>query len=337
MRPSPQSPFYRNPDHPCFNRRAFHHDYNRPARYLITILKNPAIKPFSSITGNPYSKDSKDIAVNLSRTGKTIPDVISNWQFKYPIIVEQYSIMPDHLHLCMNVAADLPNGLSRAIGNLMGMISKAHWLSIPEEKRPPQMPSMFSKGFNDRIAYTAQQWHRQLQYTADNPRRHLIKKLYPDFLLKRWLLKMPDGRSFILRGNIFLLRQPCLFRVKTSRRFTESEAKATFEDWKRALHNGAVPVSPFIHPHEKSLRDYAVENGFAYIRVCTNGFAERDAPRGKEFELMSAGRLLHIAPVEFNSQKTDLKYSFAQELNRLALEVVNICNSGRPLAIRALN
>lgn len=28
------SPFYRDPDHPSFNRRAYHHDYTKPARYL---------------------------------------------------------------------------------------------------------------------------------------------------------------------------------------------------------------------------------------------------------------------------------------------------------------
>ncbi|MDE6297635.1 MAG: hypothetical protein K2L89_07280, partial [Muribaculaceae bacterium] len=76
------------------------------------------------------------------------------------------------------------------------------------------MISFFSKGFNDRIAYTQQQWERQLQYTADNPRRYLIKRLHADYLLKRWLLKIPGDLKFILKGNIFLLRQPFLFRVK---------------------------------------------------------------------------------------------------------------------------
>lgn len=328
------NPFYRNPDHPHFNRRAYHHDYTRPARYLITILKHPEQPPFSSIHGNPYSKEADAIKVSLSNSGLAIPKAIAHWQKKYPILVKEYAVMPDHLHVCTDVYSDLPNNLSRAIANLMGMISKGIWLSIPKEIRPSELPPAFSKGFNDRIAYTEDQWQRQLKYTSDNPRRYLIKKLHPDYLLKRWILKLADGRKFTLRGNIFLLKQPYLFRVKTSRRFTKSEAIRATDHWKNLLYNGAIPVSPFIHPHEKELRDTAIKQGFSIIRICTNGFAERESPGGSEFKLMTAGRLLLIAPMVFTSQKMDLKYSFAQQLNRLALDIVEACNSGTPMSIR---
>ncbi len=32
-----------------------------------------------------------------------------------------------------------------------------------------------------------------------------------------------------------------------------------------------------------------------------------------------------------------MKYSFAQQLNQLSLEIVNICNSGQPMTIREEN
>lgn len=331
------NPFYRDPDHPHFNRRAYHHDYTRPARYLITILKRPDLPPFSSIEGNPFSKEKNAIRVKLSPSAAGIPEAISRWQHKFPINAKEYVVMPDHIHICADVYAPLPNNFSRAVANLMGMISKSIWLSVPEPKRPAELSPAFSKGFNDRIAYTDEQWHRQLQYIADNPRRYLIKKLFPDYLLKRWVMKMSDGRKFALRGNIFLLKQPYLFRVKTSRSYSQVEAAAAMADWQRQLHNGAIPVSPFIHPHEKAFRDFAIENGFSFIRICDNGFAERGAPGGKEFELMASGRLLHIASIEFSSQKIDMKYSFAQQLNQLSLEIVNICNSGQPMTIREEN
>ena len=43
----PENPPYLKPIHPNFNRRAFHHDYTRPAKYMITILKNPEFPSFS--------------------------------------------------------------------------------------------------------------------------------------------------------------------------------------------------------------------------------------------------------------------------------------------------
>lgn len=336
MPPHKQNPFYRTPDHPNFNRRAYHHDYTRPSRYLITIIKNPILPPFSVISGNPYSKGAEGITVSLTATGAVIPDSISRWQQKYPVIVEKYAVMPDHLHICLNVAASLPNGLSRAVANLMGMISKTYWLATPEHSRPAELTPMFSRGFNDRIAYTTEQWNNQIRYTVDNPRRYLVKKKFPGYLLHRWTLNMPDGRKFVLRGNIFLLRQPQLFRVKTSRSFSEARAAEAMAEWQRALFNGAIPVSPFIHPHEKALRDFAIGNGFAYIRICTNGFGEREAPAGAEFELISEGRVLLIGQPELSTQKENLKYSFAQTLNQLALEIAGTCNAGLPLSIRQL-
>lgn len=40
-------------------------------------------------------------------------------------------------------------------------------------------------------------------------------------------------------------------------------------EWKTNLYNGGIPISPFIHPHEKQLRDFAIQEGFSYIRVCS--------------------------------------------------------------------
>lgn len=319
------SPFYRDPDHPSFNRRAYHHDYTKPARYLITIIKNPAVPSFSRITGDPYSKNTGDIRTELLETGLHIPDTIKAWSLKYPVFVENYAIMPDHLHITINVISHLPNGLSRAIANLMGMITKATGLDIPA----------FSKGYNDRIAYTTQQWQSQIHYVRDNPRRYLIKKMYPDYLLQRWLLNMGNN-IYVLRGNIFLLRQPLLFRVKTSRRFTSQEAGRATAAWQRELYNGGVPVSPFIHPHEKALRDFAIDTGFPYIRICTNGFSDRESASGKEFELMAQGRLLLVGQSEFSTRKEDLKYKYASQLNDLASDIVESCNTGISLSLKQL-
>ena len=331
------NPFYRNPDHPNFNRRARHHDYTRPARYLITIIKNPTIPTLCKISGNPYSRNKNNIITDLSPSGVIIPDAIKEWNRKFSgIYLPEYAIMPDHIHLCMDVCTSLPNGLSRAMAGLMGKISSAYQLSLPIPERPEKMTSFFSKGFNDRIAYTQEQWERQQQYTIDNPRRYLIKKIFPDFLIKRWLLSMPGDRKFILKGNIFLLRQPSVFRVKTSRSYSPSEAAEAMNEWKKQLYNGGIPISPFIHPHEKELRDDAINNGYSYIRICTNGFAEREAASGKEFELMAQGRLLLIGQYEYKSQKEELKYGYAQHLNQQALDIANACNQGLLFSIRPL-
>lgn len=244
--------------------------------------------------------------------------------------------MPDHVHLCVNVFSNLPNGLSRAIASFAGMVTNSFWQTIPVERRPPIKLPIFSRGFNDRIAYDILSWQNQLRYVADNPRRYLLKKLHPDYLFSRWELTMPNGMQYVLRGNIFLLRQPTLFRVKTSREYTPEEAWAATKEWLRLLYSGAVPVSPFIHKHEKAIRDEAVHHGFPYIRICTNGFGEKEAPSGIEFELMSAGRLLLVGQRVHSTRKDVLQYDYAKSLNRLALELVELCNARTRFSIRKL-
>ncbi len=323
------NPFYRNPDHPNFNRRARHHDYTRPARYLITFLKQSSTPALSEIEGFPPYSTYESAQVILSTLGELVFNSLSEWMKKYPqIIVAAYAIMPDHVHLCVDVTTRLPMGLSRAIGRLKGLISAAHHNSLPAEVRPVKMESLFSKGFNDRIAYDSEQWDNQIHYTRDNPRRYMLKQSIPEYMTQRWLITM-DDTQYVAKGNIFLLKQPHLFQVKYSRNFSEKESYEWMERGKNMIHNGSIPVSPFIHPKEKELKEYAIKEGFAIVRVCTNGFAERESASGLEFELMAQGRLLLIAPQEHNTRKEDLKYQYAQHLNGVAVSIVKAFSSNK--------
>ena len=329
-------PFYCNPKHPNFNRRAYHHDYTRAAKYLITFLKKESTPILSQIEGFPPFSSYESAYSKLSPIGNVVPYAISDWIRAYPQInVPTYAVMPDHVHLCVNVTYKLPNGLSRAIGRLKGFISSKYHLSLPEEIRPEEIQTLFEKGFNDRIAYNQEQWDRQIHYTLDNPRRYMLKKCYPDYMLRKWLLTV-GNEQYVAKGNVFLLKQPHLFSVKYSRKYSEKEGVEWLDTCKSLMHNGGISVSPFIHPMEKAIRDYAYQEGFGMIRVCTNGFAERESASGNEFELMAQGRLLLIAPMEHNTRKETLTYDRAHSLNRLAASIVdtfsrNVSGLIRPL------
>lgn len=324
----PFNPFYRNPMHPNFNRRAHHHDYTRPARYLITFLKADATPILSRIEGHPPYCSYESAVTILSPVGCVIPDAVARWNEKFPqIYLHAIAIMPDHIHVCVDVTSHLPNGLSRAIGSLKGSISSAYHQSIPEEVRPAEMQTLFAKGFNDRIAYDKEQWERQIHYTFDNPRRYMIKRDMPEYMTTRWIITI-GNEQYVAKGNIFLLHQPHILQVKFSKKFQPKEAD-DWRTWNRTLiQNGSIPISPFIHPEERSMRDYAVDNDLAYVRICENGFAERANAYGKEFHLMSEGRLLLIAPMEHQTRKREMKYQYAQVLNGMAMRISSCINSG---------
>ncbi len=328
------NPYHRKPDHPNFNRRARHHDYNRPARYLITTLKNPCLPPFSSIVGDSSVTEGATAPhPELNRTGEIIQQAVEQWLRKYPQIeVPEFVIMPDHIHLCVHVKEYLPKGLSLAMSDLKGTVSRLRHNALPDDKRPQKMVSVFKRGFNDRIAYNDEQWERQKNYVRENPRRYLIKKLFPAYMLRRWSLKIGD-EEFIAKGNILLLKEPGLFVAKHYRKWTTDESENFQKQSRLKIENGDIPVSPFIHPKEKEIRDYAIHDGGCYIRICTNGFAERESASGSEFDLMAEGRLLLIAPAHFETTKQDLKYSYAQRLNAVAFKLVDLCQKGESVMI----
>lgn len=330
------NPFYRNPDNPNFNRRSHHHDYTRPAKYLITFLKQDSTPALSKIIGFPPYISCESAQTIPSIIGSLVPGVLAKWMDIYPqILVPEYTVMPDHVHICVDVTTRLPMGLSRSIGRLKGLISYAYHNSLPEALRPAEMQTLFAKGFNDRIAYDKEQWENQIHYTRDNPRRYMLKQRIPDYMTRRWVITMGD-EQYMARGNVFLLKQPHLFQVKFSRKFSDKESIEWTERNKSLLHNASIPVSPFIHAKEKEIKQYAIDEGFAMIRVCTNGFAERESASGIEFELMSEGRLLLIAPMEYNTRKENLRYQYAQYLNGVAVRIVKAFSSTQTGSIRPL-
>lgn len=144
-----------------------------------------------------------------------------------------------------------------------------------------------------------------------------MKRAFPDLYRTRWVIISGEIQMMAI-GNIYLLKNPHLHVVRFSRKFSDEQKAANYKAWERCIENGGALISPFIHPYEKDMRDKGIECGGNIIRICENGFSERFAPSKSEFELMGTRRLLLIAPMEYESQKIDMKYSYAQKLNSIA-------------------
>lgn len=313
-----ENSYYRKPDKPAYTRRAFHHDYTRPARYMITLRKASGIPVLATVSGNlkvadPLDSDFPKAIPN--NVGNCFTDACRQWCEQYPQIrIDAAVVMPDHIHFCIQVTHGLPNGLSRAIASLMGKTTKLYRNTSPVDKS--EIP-FFHKGFTDSIAYTDAQYHAQLCYVADNPRRLLMKRLFPDLYRMRWIIRIGELKLLAV-GNIYLLKNPDLQVVRFSRRFTKDEIRAKREAWQYCVENGGALISPFIHPVENDMRKTAMSQNGNIIRICENGFSERFSPNKSEFELMGTRHLLLIGPFEYKSEKTAMKYTYAQYLNSIA-------------------
>lgn len=330
------NPFYKEPVHPNYCRRCRTHDYKRPSRYMITILKSDTVSTLSKVLGSPFAlAGNNDFPrVEVLTSGEFIEEAINGWLEKYTQIrISDKVIMPDHIHICVDVHKFLEVGLSRAVSNLMGRVSRLRHDAIPEHLRPAEMQPFFQKGFNDRIAYDYIQWERQQKYIDDNPRRYLVKRMFPEYYRNVWIVSAGDWQFYAL-GNVFLLKNPDIQAVRFSRKFREDEFERYVVNWKKCVENTGVLVSPFIHKKEKDIRDYAIEYGASIIRICENGFEGRFSPQGLEFDLMMQARLLLVYPMAYENESKAISYGKAQEMNRIAARIAGTDWYGNNVSIR---
>lgn len=320
------NPYHREPVNPSFLRRAHHHDYRRPAKYMLTFYANRPFVPLSHIAGDYRVTDENhpDFAKAIpTSTGRHIAEAISFWTQKFPQIdVPEHIVMPDHVHLSVHVRRYLSIGLSKAVTSFKGRVTRLYHDSLPADSRPEQPASFFSKGYNDRIAYYPEMFDRQMQYVRDNPRRLLIKRQFPDLFIDVWQIDL-GGTSLTARGNLLLLYNPDIQVVRFSRSYTEAEFQSYVARWKACVRNGGVLISPFIHSLERKMMEYALANDGNVIKICDNGLATRDAPKGQEFENMATSRYLQMAPLERSSHRIRMGYERAQHLNLLARTIAD--------------
>lgn len=145
-----------------------------------------------------------------------------------------------------------------------------------------EIKTLFST-FHDRIIFNHEQLDRSIKYVEDNPRRYIFKKRYPD-LFKRYLHLDIAGHEYAAFGNIFLLKEIYLLPIRIHRRWSQDEFRTYSEHCRQEIDKGAVPISPAIHPAERSIMDYARENGGSMILLRDQGFEDRFKPKGKDFE-----------------------------------------------------
>ena len=173
------------------------------------------------------------------------------------------ALMPDHLHLLLEVERELARPIGNAVAGFKTGCEKIY-------ARMGGQGRLFAKGFVDEVVLRAGQIHSEFNYLIDNPRRLAVKKLHPDLFkysreirVDLWLatqgqvgregalfeegrvgregvaLALPVPRASAVRtagsfsaiGNHFLLGRP-LAQVQVSRRFFR---------YRREVKVGAAP------------------------------------------------------------------------------------------------
>ncbi len=150
--------------------RLEHYDYSSFGVYFLTICtaerRNYFWENVGATSGRPED-------VVLSSYGKIVDETINHIPKIYPAIcVDQYVIMPDHIHLLVRILSDeygrpmVAPTMSRLVQQMKGYATK----QIGE--------SIWQKLFFDHIIRNREDYEEHLRYIHENPMRWQFDELY---------------------------------------------------------------------------------------------------------------------------------------------------------------
>lgn len=277
-----------------YHRRSFSHDYFSPFIYHIIIKKAAKCELFGSVYGDARIAPGKPGCAEIreSELGKIIAKTIIHLPYEYPVIkLHQFCVMPDHVHLLIQVLFRSYRHLDFYIDGLKakiaGKYSKIRNLSVKEEE-------IFELGYCDKPLYDNRSLDALFRYIRENPHRLAMRQQFPQFFQRVRKLKI-NGTEYEAYGNLFLYRNPDKNAVKISRKFSPEEKQQKKSQWLSAASKGTILVSPFISKEEKGIRAEAEGLGAKIILIIHEAFSERFKPSFREFNLCTEGRMLIIS------------------------------------------
>lgn len=304
-----------------YHRRAFFHDYFAPFIYHIILKKAVGSESFGIIDGDARIAPGNQGAafVRESEIGKIIAKSLLHFPYNFPIIkLHQFCVMPDHVHILMQVLYRSDYHLDFYIAKLKSYIASKHsgqrGTDISED-------DIFEPGYCDKPLYDNRSLDGLFRYIRENPHRLAMRLQFPQFFSRSRGIIIGD-KNYEAYGNMFLLRNPDKAAVKISRSFTAKENSEKRAQWLLGATNGTVMVSPFISQEEKAIRAKVEAFGGRIILITHESFPELFKPAAHDFELCEQGRLLIISMGY--QPKTELSRKICLEMNALAEAIAAI-------------
>lgn len=145
------------------NIRLKHYDYSLEGCYFITVCT----KNRECLLSNIRIHNDKEYDVVLTKTGEIINMYINKIKDIYlNIIIDQFIIMPNHIHMILIINKKENNSISKIIQQFKGMVTKELKYSI------------WQKLFYEHIIRNEKEYLAIKQYIIDNPYNWKNDKYY---------------------------------------------------------------------------------------------------------------------------------------------------------------
>ena len=311
-------------------------DYRGRGIYHVTLTTCERYPLFGQLAG----KNPEEATIELNDFGKKVLSIMQNLPLfyvpkGYAIKILATQIMPDHIHMILQVLEPLPKSIGHVIRGFKTtctMMFKRMY--VTGDKNVAEVHDEGSKNdsivqsdadysivhfarifassnsiweaipsrYHERILHREGQLRSMIDYVHDNPRRLWLKRANPDlFRIKQD--KRIAGTPCLVLGNIFLADIPLKALLQCSRRMTQAEIETRKAECLREAENGMVFVSGAISEGEKQICRALRQAGFPLIILLTEGFPAPDSPhykyykpQGVYFEACAAGKLLLVQP-----------------------------------------
>lgn len=342
------------------------HNYYAAGIYLITLVVGGRESLLSVLNSNVQQPD-----VILKDVGKA---VMEEWHKTasiqaskgHKIKLHAAVCMPDHFHGVIEVEEKMdvslgyiiqlfkasctsrwrkltcyvePPSTAHAIRHMSHSQRQAYYATLPRTSRP-----LFDADYDDTICLNERHKQAMLYYVADNPRRAIMRRLYPQFTQRILCIRLTSTdkngqtvtRTYSAFGNLFLLRWPRKIQVFCHRRLpgttipyeTTPDYRSEHDAWIANIMQGAtVIVTPGISKGELLMKNECIEKGYPLIHIQKEPIGMYWKPERSRFDACTNGRLLILAPWnpellgEFNHTPSNTDYSIFHNLNDIAAEI----------------
>lgn len=327
---------------PSMLRRRVGHDYESRRMYLITMTVEGRRPLLGRVAGRSDAPEgSADWPhVELSELGKAVEYEWMNVTKYHPeVSVVALQIMPDHLHGILFVHERMPQHLGHIIKGFKASTNKHYRRLVlgvesaatPSQQRRQgekrdrsldnrQQGMLWSLGYNDHILSGKDELQRWLNYLRTNPLRLAIKREHPDLFRVRFGLAIA-GQTYAAIGNQFLLNNPQKLQVQCSRSLTDEQVAEQVALFLAKARKGAVLVSPAISKGEQAIMRAALDARLPLIFLTPWGFNTFSKPGHQYFHACAEGRLLILAPWEYQNQRIPLTREMCLALNGMTKSI----------------
>ena len=326
-------------------------DYRGRAIYHFTLPIEERYPLFGVIEGG----SAETAAVRLNAFGQRVclllrglPQFYAKKGFALKVLATR--VMPDHIHLVIQVLEPLPRGIGavvRGFKSACTSIYKREYYKggenaakMHEDENANSTFVHFDRIFavtstiwqsdkayyHERILHAPGQLRHMIDYVKDNPRRLWLKKRHPD-LFKIHRRTQTHGLLFTSLGNHFLLDWPDRQMVELSRSTPADEVEQRLAEALAAAQNGAITYTAAISKGEQLIARTLRQQGFPLVILLNDGFPKEGSPHeryfkpgGVYFEACAEGRLLLLEPTAETFLDANIQASVQETLRRKAEE-----------------